>query len=1303
MEIYPKELREHPKPLIGIIGNNDIEEVFQHTEFHKLNFLHLKEIEELPLPKRKNILPSDNYHLPGLIKAKWLKKHRDYIPSVLINFFSANDLINNEKRITDEITKIKQKTKTKTRMYKFVIVFLQETNNTLTNETKEEKLNQIKKRIEIDSKQGNLFLFSLKEKKMSSQKLFTIISDLSERFYREEGRRVKKNYSDIYSKKAQPDLFTRGNFKCGFYSEARGDYKNALKYFNRSYKNLLEIPKRGFGLLEIRMIGFVLCFKMISLQLSLKNIGEAIFIFKQYTNNSKAYVQRGNKGELENLIISWYQYKLFAEMLEKIPKTSLSKKTNYWESIGFYYHAAANYSLERKNSSKFLIQKYQKEFSNCDLDSFNKNNNMIDFFFNIDNSIFLCQIIWRVRNNEDKQLEPKSTLKLNTSNTELSSDSECENDNNNPESNSNRNMNINNNDHDNKKTNNTNNKVNNNTNKKNNTSDKVNNNGNDDDDDDDHDDEHSNVEDNNKNDRNSNLVLIKENGKKKKKNRQTISLRNKSDKSTIIHNSTQNLFCFLYSEQQFNHSKEIIDLFTRAYKCYSQEAISSERLIHSISTRIAIAYFQQNEFQFAKLLFTLISKHFRKQKWWNELLKILIYSLECGNQLDDYNYFANCALELCIPKIGLPLESRIIIQDKLFKMISEPKKNNYFKPPIKILMTKDFPLYDLIDCTIQFTEPTVYFNTPLISKFSLISHLPKAISLDQIQILFNLPVYDRVIMKSPINIPTKGKGTQNEEELKSKEYIITKSPFYFPNLILQPNKLTVFTFQWIASSAKKIVVKAVRVICGNKESGLCFEWVKFPKSINSPIYLKTFPSRPTTQILQLPANITIDIESPQPGLINEYFPILIKLNSNQDHIKNGNFLIYFKNHEKGEIYHQNTKDLLSKKKNKIFFKEIHPYNTINQVLFIKSPITGSFQLLIYVIYEHKLGYSQISKTEYNIKFSKPFLKQYIYHSLSKDLCKDETTVLLDKQFFFLNLGLISKTPIPININQIDLILFDNIGKIYSKSFNSKSGESKLSTNNNQNNFFKLNDNENENENGNVIEYGNGIEMEIENENENNEENESKNNDDNYKKSISIKQGEKCEVFFLINPYKVFGPDDNKLKNSKILPNKKEKKIFQTSKKVSIGDIKIQMIRTNPIKFYSYYTDYWKKKNFAFELTFKTSPVEFVRRKVTMDIDYPSNGIVGYPITCAYYLHNHSDRLQKIWLKVEQSEFFLYSGFNYSELVLLPRAIRKLIYIFIPKKCGKLPFPKIQFFQKETSQLLKESRKNYHIFVSPSKK
>ncbi|KAJ3433089.1 trafficking protein particle complex subunit 11 [Anaeramoeba flamelloides] len=1288
MEIYPKELREHPKPLIGIIGNNDIEEVFQHTEFHKLNFLHLKEIDELPLPKRKNILPSDNYHLPGLIKAKWLKKHRDYIPSVLINFFSANDLYNNEKRITDEITKIKRKTKTKSRMYKFVIVFIQEINNTLTNETKEEKLNQIKKRIEIDSKQGNLFLFSLKESSLSSQKLFTIISDLSERFYREEGRRVKKNYSDIYSKKAQHDLFTRGNFKCGFYSEARGDYKNALKYFNRSYKNLLEIPKKGFGLLELRMIGFVLCFKMISLQLSLKNIGEAIFIFKQYTNNFKSYIQRSRKGELENLIISWYQYKLFAEMLEKIPKTSLSKKTNYWESIGFYYHAAANYSLERKKSSKLLIQKYQKELSNCSLDSFDKNNHIIEFFFNIKNSIFLCQIIWRVRNKEENKIELKSPFKLNTSNTDFSSDYESENDNNNLESNSNRIININN-DNNNKKINN---------NKKNNNN-KVSNNEKDDENDDD-----SNAEDNNKNNPNSNLVLIKENGKKKKKKRQTVSLRRRSDKSSKIYNSTQDLFCFLYSEQKFNHSKEIIDLFTRAYKCYSQESISSERLIHSISTRIAIAYFEQNEFQFAKLLFTLISKHFRKQKWWKELLKILIYSLECGNQLDDYNYFTNCALELCIPKIGLPLESRIVIQDKLFKMISESKEKNYFKPPIKFTMTKDFPLYDLIDCTIQFTESTVYFNTPIIFKFSLISHLPKAISLDQIQILFNLPEYDRVIMKSPINIPNKEKGNQNKEELQSKEYIITKSPFYFPDLLLHPNKLTVFTFQCIASSAKKIVAKAVRVICGNEESGLCFEWLKFPKSINYPIYLKTFPSRPTSQVLQLPANITIDIESPQPGFINEYFPILIKLNSNQDHIKNGNFLIYFKNHIKGEIYHQNTKDLLSKKKNKIFFKEIHPYNTINQVLFIKSPITGSFELLIYVIYEHKLGYSQISKTEYNIKFSKPFLKQYVYHSLSKDLSKDETTVLLDKQFFFLNLGLISKTPIPININQIDLILFDNIGKIFSKSFNPKGGVQKLRSNNNDNKFNK----HNVNENGNEIENGNGNEIEIENENanenENNDEiNDEDNDDDNHKKSISIKQGERCEVFFLINPYKVFNPDDNKFKNSKILPNEKEKNVYQTSKKVSIGDIKIQMIRTNPIKFYNYYTEYWKKKKFAFELTLKTSPVEFVRRKVTMDINYPSNGVVGHQITCTYYLHNHSDRLQKIWLKVEQSEFFLYSGFNYSELVLLPRAIRKLIYIFIPKKCGKLPFPKIQFFLKESSQLLKESRKNYHIFVSPSKK
>ncbi|XP_047972886.1 trafficking protein particle complex subunit 11-like [Salvia hispanica] len=371
MEEFPEELRTPPVALSCLIGCPDVHPLITahlHSQQPPINAIALPDFSNISIiPPKK---PSRDTSDPpaGIIKRDWFSKHRTRIPAVVAAIFSSRDVSGDPaqwQQLCSDLDRLKASIRG--RNIKLVVLVVTKWND--KDNTSEERILALRKRAEIDSK--NLIIFvpdHEPELQQCLSRLWTVLGELANAYYRDEGRRVrsrleKKNYTSM-------ELNVRYCFKVAIYAEFRRDWLEALKLYEDAYHALREMVGTSTRmppiqrLVEIKAVAEQLHFKMSTILLHGGKVLEAITWFRQHTANYRKLV-----GAPEVIFLHWEwlsrQYMVFAQLLETsspnallVPSTAsvAEEKPTEWEfHPAYYYQLAASYLKEKNTCLEFAL------------------------------------------------------------------------------------------------------------------------------------------------------------------------------------------------------------------------------------------------------------------------------------------------------------------------------------------------------------------------------------------------------------------------------------------------------------------------------------------------------------------------------------------------------------------------------------------------------------------------------------------------------------------------------------------------------------------------------------------------------------------------------------------------------------------------------------------------------------------------------------------------------------------------------------------------------------------------------------
>lgn len=374
MDEYPEELRTPPVALVSLVGIPELHSTisnFLHSEQPPINTLALPDFSKLSIIARKEREPAGPVapaKPSGILKSDWLSKHRTRVPAVVAALFSREHVYGDPAQWLQVCTNLDNlKTVIRGRNIKLVVVVVQ---STQTDDVNEDRLVALRKRAEVDTKCFFIFVRQdALELNRSLKRLGSIFGELSNTYYKEEGRRIKlriekKNFNSI-------ELNVRYNFKVSVYAEFRRDWVEALKFYETAYAVLHEIintPAEFLPiqrLVEIKVVAEQLHFKVSTL---LMHGGKGVEAIKWFRQHMAWYMQLIGPYNAAFLHWEWVsrQYIVFAELLQASSLgTSIVQSptpgmpgppvTELEQQPGYYYELAAHYMRERRNSFKFAL------------------------------------------------------------------------------------------------------------------------------------------------------------------------------------------------------------------------------------------------------------------------------------------------------------------------------------------------------------------------------------------------------------------------------------------------------------------------------------------------------------------------------------------------------------------------------------------------------------------------------------------------------------------------------------------------------------------------------------------------------------------------------------------------------------------------------------------------------------------------------------------------------------------------------------------------------------------------------------
>lgn len=362
MEDYAEELRTPPVSLVSLVGFPELHQAissFLHSEQPPINTLALPDFSKISIMARKQKETQDLSPPSGILKRDWLVKHRTRVPAVVAALFGLDQISGDPAQWLQVCTDLENlKAVIRGRNIKVVVVLVQ---SSLNDEVSEDRIIALRKRAEIDSKYLIEFAQSdTSELRQSLNRLASVFAELSNAYYREEGRRVKFRIEKKST--GSIELNIRYCFKVAVYAEFRRDWVEALRFYEDAYHALREMIGISTRLppiqrlVEIKYVAEQLHFKVSTLLLHGAKLIEAITWFRQHISLYKRLV-----GAPEVVFLHWEwvsrQFLVFAELLETSSTTTPNTPSSLgepgtlteWEfRPAYYYQLAAHYLREKK-------------------------------------------------------------------------------------------------------------------------------------------------------------------------------------------------------------------------------------------------------------------------------------------------------------------------------------------------------------------------------------------------------------------------------------------------------------------------------------------------------------------------------------------------------------------------------------------------------------------------------------------------------------------------------------------------------------------------------------------------------------------------------------------------------------------------------------------------------------------------------------------------------------------------------------------------------------------------------------------
>nr|CAB3267220.1 trafficking protein particle complex subunit 11-like [Phallusia mammillata] len=360
----PNELQCCPKPFVVLTGlditynavHKTIWDAFSNNrrpDRLQVKFACLPGDHAFPRCKTKR--SSYDWYIPkGLLKTKWMTKHLNEIPALVVVFFELDwdELAWRERHLACASRVQVVRTSLQGRTTKVAVVLIQKSTPLPPGEdmVAAERAAALCSACDLSSK--SLFVLPHSDHLLGYiVRLESAFVELAQTYYHSELRRVKA-HKEFLNKTTHQLLFPRHQFKIAFFSEFMQDASTALKHYRQSYTHIHELRSHATNNLEVKVVGGFVNYKICSLCfLKLNAPLDAINQFQRHVEQFK--YQFGNPDLMfEHCAWLSQQYLLFADLFSNAIEQGLSAIQT--QHPGFYYQQAAHYATLRRQHALSL-------------------------------------------------------------------------------------------------------------------------------------------------------------------------------------------------------------------------------------------------------------------------------------------------------------------------------------------------------------------------------------------------------------------------------------------------------------------------------------------------------------------------------------------------------------------------------------------------------------------------------------------------------------------------------------------------------------------------------------------------------------------------------------------------------------------------------------------------------------------------------------------------------------------------------------------------------------------------------------
>ncbi|KAG2774298.1 hypothetical protein PC129_g4514 [Phytophthora cactorum] len=389
MESFGTELKETPYPLIAALGSRELQNkvlplvrVANEEFVPKLHFTSLPREHRFPVKKelreKHGTFPNqtqrdfEGYRAQGVLKARWLKKHHELLPAVVLLFdefdprWSPPDWQQRETALREEVDKLKRTLSA--RECRVMLIILQQVDDAgvAPMNTTEERLTNLRRRLDTDTK-GLVLLRSRDLVRGSAMlvKLESSMRNMALEYYKAQSKRVKRYKKALAKTPGYQALHARLSFKIAHYYEFRRYTTKVLQHYEASYRAIIALPLNaneavdGIAYTQVmtmaEFVNFKLCYHLI---FSSNNIKGAVDQLQRHMGvYSRAIIVADRAYEHWEWVSR--QYHVFAQLLAEatsirgsLPSTGLD--SNVYKEPYLYYSIAAKYAMFRRKAAAKL-------------------------------------------------------------------------------------------------------------------------------------------------------------------------------------------------------------------------------------------------------------------------------------------------------------------------------------------------------------------------------------------------------------------------------------------------------------------------------------------------------------------------------------------------------------------------------------------------------------------------------------------------------------------------------------------------------------------------------------------------------------------------------------------------------------------------------------------------------------------------------------------------------------------------------------------------------------------------------------